>query len=344
MNHNEQPIIGESPAFLEVLEEVSRVAVLDRPVLVVGERGTGKELIADRLHFLSTRWDHPLVRVNCAAISEALLESELFGHEAGAFTDASHQRKGRFEQADGGTLFLDELASTSMAVQEKILRVIEYGQFERLGSSRTIEVDVRIVGASNVDLPALAEDGKFRADLLDRLAFDVITLPPLRRRQEDILPLAEHFAIKMSRELDRELFSGFSSDAKEMLLNHRWPGNVRELKNVVERAVYRLDSPEDLIPELQFDPFASPWRPRQTPAISRESHVVPGQVQVEDLPLDLRQHLDEEEKRLVTIALERTGGHQGKAAKLLKLTYDQLRGILRKHGLSSGLSDRSAHS
>ena len=344
MNHNEQPIIGESPAFLEVLEEVSRVAVLDRPVLVVGERGTGKELIADRLHFLSTRWDHPLVRVNCAAISEPLLESELFGHEAGAFTDASHQRKGRFEQADGGTLFLDELASTSMAVQEKILRVIEYGQFERLGSSRTIEVDVRIVGASNVDLPALAEDGKFRADLLDRLAFDVITLPPLRRRQEDILPLAEHFAIKMSRELDRELFSGFSSDAKEMLLSHRWPGNVRELKNVVERAVYRLDSPDDLIPELQFDPFASPWRPRQTPAISRESHVAPGQVQAEDLPLDLRQHLDEEEKRLVTIALERTGGHQGKAAKLLKLTYDQLRGILRKHGLSSGLSDRSAHS
>ncbi|TVR92356.1 MAG: phage shock protein operon transcriptional activator, partial [Wenzhouxiangellaceae bacterium] len=196
MARDEQPLIGESPAFLEVLDDVSRAAALERSVLVVGERGTGKELIAERLHFLSPRWDRPLVKLNCAAISEGLLESELFGHEAGAFTDASRPRQGRFEMANGGTLFLDELATTSMNVQEKILRVVEYGQFERLGSSQTREVDVRLIGAANVDLPTLAEQGRFRADLLDRLAFDVITLPPLRERREDILPLAEHFAMR----------------------------------------------------------------------------------------------------------------------------------------------------
>lgn len=261
MDRTEQPLIGESPAFLGVLEDVSRAAELNRPVLIVGERGTGKEMIAERLHFLSPRWDGPLVKLNCAAISESLLESELFGHEAGAFTDASRQRAGRFERADGGTLFLDELASTSLAVQEKILRVIEYGQFERLGSTQPLEVDVRLVSASNVDLPALAADGRFRADLLDRLAFDVITLPPLRARREDILPLAEHFAMRMTRELDRELFAGFSPAAVDALLDHPWPGNVRELRNVVERAVYRLEDPSDPLTRLQFDPFASPWRP-----------------------------------------------------------------------------------
>lgn len=330
MKRDEQPIIGESPAFLGVLEDVSRAAGLDRPVLIVGERGTGKEVVAERLHFLSPRWDQPLVRLNCAAISEPLLESELFGHEAGAFTDASRQRQGRFEQADGGTLFLDELSSTSMAVQEKILRVIEYGQFERLGSSRTIEVDVRLIGASNVDLPALAREGKFRADLLDRLAFDVITLPPLRERREDILPLAEHFAIRMSRELGRELFAGFTPEAAGKLLEHDWPGNVRELKNVVERAVYRLEDAHEPVDEIQFDPFRSRWRPKE--------HTDTGFVQFDspsaDDPFNLRDHLDQVEKRWVEDALERSGGHQGRAARRLGLTYDQLRGILRKHGLA----------
>ena len=334
MNRQEQPIIGESPAFLEVLEEVSRVAALDRPVLIVGERGTGKEVIAERLHFLSPRWDQPLVRLNCAAISEPLLESELFGHEAGAFTDASRQRKGRFELADGGTLFLDELAGTSLSIQEKILRVIEYGQFERLGSSRTIQVDVRIVGASNVDLPSLADGGEFRADLLDRLAFDVITLPPLRHRREDILPLAEHFAIRMSRELGRELFSGFGSQTVQLLQEYPWPGNVRELKNVIERSVYRLNSPDDPVEDIQFDPFASPWRPdsrRSTPMRNNNNDQCPQPGPGE--PLNLRRYLDDEEKRLVIAALDQTDAHQGEAAKLLNLTYDQLRGILRKHDL-----------
>jgi len=164
MKRQEQPLIGESPAFLNMLEQVSRAALLNRPVLVVGERGTGKELIAERLHYLSSRWDQPLVKLNCAAISSALLESELFGHEAGAFTDASRRRIGRFEQAGEGTLFLDELATTSQAVQEKILRIIEYGEFERLGSSNTQSVDVRVVGETNEALPSLAAADKFRAD------------------------------------------------------------------------------------------------------------------------------------------------------------------------------------
>ncbi len=330
MIREEQPVIGESPAFLEVLDQVSRAAGLDRPVLIVGERGTGKELVAERLHYLSARWDQPLVKLNCAAISESLLESELFGHEAGAFTDATQRRLGRFEIAHQGSLFLDELATTPLTVQEKILRIIEYGQFERLGSSRTVSVDVRLIGAANVDLPELAEQGRFRADLLDRLAFDVITLPPLRARPEDILPLAEHFAMRMSRELGHELFAGFGRPVVEQMLRYRWPGNVRELKNVVERAVYRHDDPEEPIRQLILDPFHSPWRPVSG---GEENHrsTLPDPARE---TLDLRAWLNEQEKSLVERALETCQGHQARAAERLCLSYDQLRGILRKHGLS----------
>ena len=214
---DEVSLIGESPAFLEVLEQVSRVAPLNRPVLVIGERGTGKELVAARIHFLSARWDQAFVKLNCAALAESILESELFGHEAGSFTGATRQRKGRFELADEGTLFLDELASTSGNVQEKVLRVIEYGEFDRVGGSKPVRVDTRIIGATNEDLPQLADEGRFRADLLDRLAFDVITLPPLRHRPEDILPLAEHFARRMAAEMSLELFPGFDRAARSKL-------------------------------------------------------------------------------------------------------------------------------
>ncbi len=216
---------------------------LEKPVLIVGERGTGKELIAARLHYLSNRWDAEFIKMNCAAISDSLLESELFGHESGAFTGATRNHRGRFERADGGTLFLDELATTSKLVQEKILRVIEYGEFERVGGNKTIRTSVRLVAATNEDLPTLADEGVFRRDLLDRLAFDVITLPPLRHRPDDITLLAEHFAINMATELGQTLFPGFTDRARETLLQHDWPGNVRELKNVVERCVYRNPDP-----------------------------------------------------------------------------------------------------
>ncbi|MFS1704356.1 phage shock protein operon transcriptional activator, partial [Alteromonas sp. AMM-1] len=232
-------LLGQANSFLEILEQVSQIAPLNKPVLIIGERGTGKELIAARLHFLSKRWDQNYVKLNCAALNENLLESELFGYEAGAFTGAAKRREGRFEVAHNGTLFLDELANTSGMIQEKLLRVIEYGEFERVGGSRSLKVDVRLIAATNEDLPSLAESGEFRADLLDRLAFDVITIPPLRERREDILLLAETFAINMARELEMELFSGFTAKAKRILLEYDWPGNIRELKNVVERAVYR---------------------------------------------------------------------------------------------------------
>ncbi len=247
--------IGESAVFLDMLAHVSRLAPLDRPVLVVGERGTGKELIAARLAYLSPRWDRPFVALNCAALADSLLDSELFGHEAGAFTSASRRRAGRFELADGGTLFLDEIANATLSVQEKILRAIEYGRFERVGGNDTLAVDVRVIAATNADLPALAASGRFRADLLDRLAFDVVLLPPLREREEDIPLLAEHFATRMTAELGRAFFPGFAPSALAALAGYGWPGNVRELRNVVERSVCRMTRPERRLAEVVIDPF-----------------------------------------------------------------------------------------
>ena len=210
MNQRNERMIGNSANLAAALDHISELASINRPILICGERGTGKELAAERLHFLSPRWDAPLHKVNCAAIAEPLLESELFGHEAGAFTGATLAHQGRFERADGGTLFLDELGNMSQRLQEKLLRVIEYSEFERVGGQQTLQVDVRIVGATNADLPHMAEQGKFRADLLDRLSFDVVHLPALHQRPEDILELAEHFAMQISAELGRALFPGFA--------------------------------------------------------------------------------------------------------------------------------------
>src|SRR5690606_23371535 len=260
-SRTESQLIGESPAFLSMLEHVSRAAPLAKPVLVVGERGTGKELIASRLHYLSERWDRPLVKGNCAALTETLPESELFGHEAGAFTGATRAHVGRFEQADGGTLVLDELGTIPLRMQEKILRAIEYGEFQRVGGTKTLKTDARVVGATNADLPRLAAEGRFRADLMDRLAFDVIHVPPLRARRDDIPKLAYHFAVNVTSELKRDFFPGFAPDAAAALVEYAWPGNVRELKNTVERSVYRAEEPELPIRQIIFDPFASPFGP-----------------------------------------------------------------------------------
>lgn len=324
----EQALIGESPVFLEVLEHVSRVAQLNRPVLVVGERGTGKELIAARIHYLSPRWDRPFVKLNCAALTESLLETELFGHEAGSFTGATRRRLGRFELANEGSMFLDELANTSDRVQEKVLRVIEYGELERVGGNDTIYTDVRIIGATNEDLPGLAEQGKFRPDLLDRLAFDVITLPPLRERREDILTLAEHFAVKMSGELGLDLFQGFSQSARRLLLDYHWPGNVRELKNVVERAVYSAVGNDEPIAGISFDPFDSPWRPG-TQAKAHEAGI-----SMPTNAYDFKQHIQQLEMSLLESALKKCRFNQKKTADFLGMTYHQLRGYLRKYELT----------
>ncbi|CAI8211943.1 MAG: Psp operon transcriptional activator [Glaciecola sp. HTCC2999] len=361
-------LIGQSNVFLEVLEQISQIAPLNKPVLVIGERGTGKELIAARLHYLSTRWDQHYQKLNCAALSESLLESELFGYEAGAFTGASKRREGRFEVAHNGTLFLDELANTSAMVQEKLLRVVEYGEFERVGGSKTVKVDVRLVAATNEDLPALAASGEFRADLLDRLAFDVITIPPLRERPDDIMILAEHFAINMARELEMELFSGFSSKATDVLMQYDWPGNIRELKNVVERAVYRNNNAHVPVHNIILDPFNSAFRPKQrikatpisqtTPIATVSSHrepinsqdpAVPTNTIQESLtnspktpdnvnqsltfPLDLKARSQAFEITMIKEALKDSQFNQKKTAQKLSLTYHQLRGYLKKYSL-----------
>lgn len=328
-----QSIIGEAPVFLEMLEHVSRAASISRPVLVVGERGTGKELIAARLHFLSPRWESPLIKVNCAALTESILESELFGHEAGSFTGASRAHIGHFERADGGTLVLDELATISLRMQEKILRVIEYGELQRVGGSDTVSVDVRIVGATNADLRSLAVDGKFREDLLDRMAFDVITVPPLKERLEDVLPLAYAFAINMASELKREYFAGFTAKASSALLRRDWPGNVRELKNAVERSVYRQAGQDGQIDEIAFDPFDSPFklraatRPVETQAASGSGK------SVVVLPTSFDARIQEREQELLLAALEKARFNQRVAADLLGLSYHQIRGKIRKHKL-----------
>jgi psp operon transcriptional activator len=222
--------LGQSEAFLEFQESLSRVAPINRPVLLIGERGTGKELAATRLHFLSKRWQDPLVALNCSVLTPSLIESELFGYEKGAFTGAEHRRTGRFETADGGTFFLDEIGNIPMEVQEKILRVVEYGTFERVGSSESLEVDVRIIAATNADLMSLAAEGTFKQDLLDRLSFEVLFLPALRERKGDILLLANHFAVRMAFELGREEIPRLSDEAISALEGHSWPGNIRELK------------------------------------------------------------------------------------------------------------------
>ena len=329
-------MLGGSPAFGAMLEQVSRLAPLDRPALIIGERGTGKELVAARLHYLSPRWEQPLVKLNCAALTESLLESELFGHEAGAFTGATRRHIGRFERADGGSLFLDELGTLPPRMQEKILRVIEYGEFERVGGSETLKVEVRIVGATNEDLPALARDGHFRADLLDRLAFDVVNVPPLRARPEDILELAHHFAVGFTAELRRPFFPGFSERAVDALLGWPWPGNVRELKNAVERSIYRAPEPDQVVDEIHFDPFAHAHgseRP-SAPPNTRAGDESPGApTTVTSLPVDFRTVVAGFEQRLLTRALAAADGNRRVAAESLALSYDQLRGLLRKHDL-----------
>lgn len=214
--------LGQSEAFLDFQDRLSRVAPINRPVLILGERGTGKELAATRLHFLSHRWQGPFITLNCASLSPTLVETELFGHEKGAFTGAHQRRSGRFEAADRGTLFLDEIATIPMEAQEKILRVVEYGRFEPVGTSSSIEVDVRIISATNADLVDMSGKGKFMLDLLDRLSFEVLFLPPLRRRREDILLLANHFARRMSIELDKEEIPVFTPQAESALISHPW--------------------------------------------------------------------------------------------------------------------------
>lgn len=345
-------ILGESSLMLDLMDQISRLAPLNKPVLVIGERGTGKELVAERIHFLSGRWDQAFLKLNCAAMNENLLESELFGHESGAFTGAAKRHVGRFERAEGGSLFLDELGTSSLMVQEKLLRVVEYGEFERVGGQQTLQADVRLIAATNADLLNMREEQTFRADLLDRLAFDVIHIPPLRHRQDDILLLAEHFAQRMCIELGREYFPGFSAAAQDDLLSYAWPGNVRELKNAVERSVYRESNHERAIETMVINPFIAPWHvssavgadidssqqstvisasPNEPDATERPNLNKPQWEAQKDEAADLETQVRGLEQRLLIEALQVSGYNQKMAADRLGLTYHQLRSQLRKY-------------
>ncbi len=336
---NQMEALGQSEAFLEFQEQLSQVAQVNRSVLLMGERGTGKELAASRLHYLSARWQGPFVTLNCAALSPALIEAELFGHEEGAFTGATRRRLGRFETANGGSLFLDEIGQIPPESQEKILRAVEYGSFERVGSSQPISVNVQIIGATNADLKALAIQGRFKADLLDRLSFEVLFLPPLRERREDIFLLANHFAARMAFELGKDNVPRFSEQALITLEQYQWPGNIRELKNVVERSVYRANSVTIRGSDIVTDPFQSPFS-FSTPDRSDSLHQTsikkaPGKSEL-GLPLPRAdkpfvESVQDFECLLLERALKKTRYNQRKTAEQLGLTYHQFRGLYRKY-------------
>jgi psp operon transcriptional activator len=327
-----QTVIGESNALNTALDHISNLAGIDRSILVTGERGTGKEIAANRLHFLSSRWQGPFIKLNCASLPENLLDSELFGYEPGAFTGARRSHQGRFERADGGTLFLDELGTMPLALQEKLLRVIEYGELERIGGSETIKVDVRIVAATNADLPAMAAKGEFRWDLLDRLTFDVVNMPPLRTRGGDITLLAEHFAVRFAAESGWHHFPGFSPNAKSELYRYEWPGNVRELRNVIERSLHRQGEDGEQIADLVINPWPDRHIDMSETTLPEKS---PTNALYSDLPKNLRAALEQQEASWLEQALDQTANNQKQAAALLGLSYDQIRGLMRKHGLRS---------
>lgn len=345
-------LLGRSDVFLDFLDDLARAARVQRPVLVIGERGTGKELAVARLHYLSERWDGPLVTLNCASLTPSLLESELFGHEAGAFTGAVARRVGKFEAACEGTLFLDEIATLDLAAQEKILRAVEYGVFERVGGSQVVQSDARVIGATNADLPSMAANGKFKRDLLDRLSFLVLTVPPLRQREDDILLLARKFASDMALELELDQSPEFSPQAERQLLSYPWPGNVRELKNVVERAVFNSGGD---VRKVGFDPFQSPFRPRPDNAENADKapaeRAPAGEVGIcpdacpdaqqagvpraragkeTDFSSSLPDQVERLKRTLMVNALQTSRYNQRKAAELLGLTYNQFRALYRK--------------
>jgi two-component system, NtrC family, response regulator HydG len=323
-------IIGNSLAFTEIMDLVVKVAPTRSTVLLSGESGTGKEIIAEAIHFASPRGEDPLVKMNCGALTETLMESELFGHEKGAFTGAHQQRMGRFEIANGGTLFLDEIGEMSLAMQVKLLRVIQDGAFERVGSSRTIGVDVRLIAATNRDLEKAVKEGGFRQDLFYRLNVITIEIPPLRERLEDIPLLAGYF-LKKYVAINNKIITGFSDEVQEVLVHYPWPGNVRELENIVERAVSlgqgQTIELADLPPRLKLKSMerAVSHGRIQTIESSTLKHKPSDEPMADNyLVLPMGTPLEEIEQAVVRKTLENTRGDKKTAARILGISLSSL--------------------
>ena len=321
-------IIGESPQLQDVFKIIDKVADTPSTVLINGESGTGKELIASALHGASSRRDKPFIKINCAAIPHNLLESELFGYERGAFTGAVTSKPGRFELADGGTLFLDEIGEIPVEMQVKLLRALQEGEFERVGGIKTTRVDVRLIAATNRDLQAEIEAGRFRKDLYYRLAVVPIVLPPLRERRADIPMLAGHFVEKYNRKLNKKIES-ISDDAMALLQAYNWPGNIRELENLIERVLLFADGPSITAKDLP-DPIRQ-GSGTPAPALSAAPlEASTGEGGLKDI---VRMKAAELEKDLITKALEETGGNVTRAAKLLQISRKSLQTKMKEFGL-----------
>jgi two-component system NtrC family response regulator len=315
---SQEHIIHGSRQMAELINLAGRVAASNATVLIEGESGTGKELFARLIHRLSPRSAKPLIVVNCAALSESLIESELFGHERGAFTGATQRRVGRFEQSDGGTLFLDEIGEISPAVQVKLLRLLQEGEFQRVGGNQTLKADVRVISATNQDLGSKVKNGAFREDLYYRLNVVPIKIPPLRDRREDIPRLVEHFVARFSKE-NRKPIEGVSREATDQLVKYDYPGNIRELENIVERAVVISRGPTLTVGDL-------PFGGRKPDEDNEETEGGGGA---------LREALETLERRMVQKAIEEAGGNQSRAAESLGLSERMLRYKLKKYRLKS---------
>ena len=317
-------VIAESAQMREVLHFVKRVAASEATtVLLEGENGTGKDLVAKTLHYQSMRQAEPFIAINCAAIPETLLESELFGYEKGAFTDARSQKRGIFELADRGTLFLDEIGEIPLMLQAKLLRVLEEQTFRRLGGLKDIQLDLRVMAATNKNLREAVKEGCFRQDLFFRLNVIHITIPPLRERPEDILPLVKFFIEHYNRKFKRQI-DGIAPEAARMLLGHDWPGNVRELRNAIERAMILEESAEITPPSLPLSIGHGTATAAVVPmAMMHTAAAFP----------ETGMSLEENERSLLSRALEKTGGNQTQAARLLSITRDTLRYKMKKFNL-----------
>ena len=316
---NRQNIIGRSPAMVNLLETVAQVAPSEATVLITGDSGTGKELIAGAIHYNSSRKDGPFVKINCAAITETLLESELFGHEKGAFTGADRRKEGRFYQAHGGSLFLDEVSEMSLTMQVKLLRVLQEREFTRVGGEKPIQVDVRVIVATNKDLPELIRKGGFREDLYYRLNVVDLEIPSLKQRREDVPLLSHHFLQLFAKRNNKEI-RGFTPQAMDHLIRYDWPGNVRELMNAIERAI--VLSRSDYLSEKDFQIIAEPESTNNNKAAD-----------ISSINIDGTASLEEVEKATILRTIEATKGNKSEAARRLGITRKTLHKKLKIYGL-----------